>query len=124
MLSKRKILVTDDEAMARRLARRMLEDEYEVAEAASGLEALSQLDKERFDLLLTDCEMVGMNGVELVKRAMDLYSDLACVVVSGNLTAARREELDEHKVPYLEKPYKMAALKKLVRQALSRVNPD
>ncbi|HEY3062965.1 MAG TPA: ATP-binding protein [Chloroflexota bacterium] len=82
-----RILVVDDEptvldACARALARRR----YEVHTAAGGAEAMSRLDRERFDLLLTDIKMPDVSGLELVDYAREIDPDLPCVVLTGHGT--------------------------------------
>ncbi len=64
-----KILVVDDEKIKRiTLADDLAAQGYEVAMAADGEEALEQLSKERFDVLVTDLKMPRLDGLELLKR--------------------------------------------------------
>lgn len=61
---KKRILVVDDNAMLLRNMKYLLEEKYEVAVAASGLQALTSIAKHKPDLVLLDYEMPGMNGVD------------------------------------------------------------
>lgn len=64
-----KILVVDDEAQFRNVYRIMLEYKgYEVTVAASGEECLEFLEKNIYDLVLTDLKMNGIDGIELLKK--------------------------------------------------------
>lgn len=66
---KGRILIVDDEAHNRLLAKDVLENEgHKVFEASDGFEALQILDQQDFDLLLLDVMMPGMDGFELCKR--------------------------------------------------------
>ncbi|MGH2700100.1 MAG: HD domain-containing phosphohydrolase [Actinomycetota bacterium] len=79
-----RILVVDDEAPVLRLLTRLLEQNgYSCATAGDALEATAVLDAERFDLLLTDMNLPGESGLDLIRAASDSYPDLATVMVTG-----------------------------------------
>jgi two-component system cell cycle response regulator CpdR len=56
---------------------------HEVTSVADGLQALGALGGERFDLLLTDIVMPGMDGIELAKRAAETDSGLKIMFITG-----------------------------------------
>ncbi|MEZ6070347.1 MAG: diguanylate cyclase [Pirellulales bacterium] len=63
------VMVVDDDAMIRRALAKLLENNgYTVREAEDGLQALELVERECPDLLITDWEMPGLNGVELCRR--------------------------------------------------------
>jgi two-component system response regulator PilR (NtrC family) len=64
-----KILVVDDEAPLRELLKRGLSQlgNYFVEVASNGAEAVEKIEKEVFDIILTDLKMPGMDGLELLK---------------------------------------------------------
>jgi two-component system, cell cycle response regulator len=67
-----KILVVEDNRLTRRMLQRYLEElGYEVLGAADGPEALELVARHRVRLVLTDWEMPGMSGIELVRRIRD-----------------------------------------------------
>lgn len=69
MNTKAKILITDDEKIVREsLLHWFEEDGYIVEAAASGEEALVNFEKGKYDLVLTDMKMPGLNGLELLKK--------------------------------------------------------
>jgi len=79
-----KILVADDEVMMRNLILKILESEgYQIAMASTGSEALEMLKAEKFDLLLTDVRMPGMNGFDLLKAVKTEWPDMAVIVMTG-----------------------------------------
>jgi sigma-B regulation protein RsbU (phosphoserine phosphatase) len=80
------ILVVDDEELNRDgLARRLRRHDYEVAVAKSGREAIELLGGQRFDLVLLDIMMPGMNGLEVLKflRRVDSLVDLPIIMVTA-----------------------------------------
>src|SRR5262249_648050 len=83
-----KILVVDDSAMDRTLAGKLLEKHpgWTVANAEHGRAALAQLERETFDLVLTDLQMPEMNGLELVSaiRAKHAYVPVILMTAHGS----------------------------------------
>lgn len=66
-----RILVVDDNAAMRRTLRNVLEtqDDWKVCdEASDGLEAVAKFDKEKFDVIVLDFQMPGMNGLDAAKE--------------------------------------------------------
>jgi len=72
------VLVVDDEAGIRQIARRILEDGgYEITEAEGGLEAIALLaQRHPLDLLMVDLDMPGLGGDEMVRRIRATRPDL------------------------------------------------
>jgi len=80
-----RVLLVDDSMVTREMERRLLEDAgFVVALATDGADALAQLGAERFDCVVTDIEMPGMDGYELTRhvRAVPQLAQLPVVVVS------------------------------------------
>ncbi len=80
------ILIVDDEELNRdALARRLQRHEYDVVAAQSGREAIELLGGRRFDLVLLDIMMPGMNGLEVLKflRRVDSLLDLPIIMVTA-----------------------------------------
>jgi len=79
-----RVLVVDDDADARQLIRTVLEQQgAEVAEAASGSDALALARQAAFDLLLADIAMPGMDGYELIAEIRQARPSIAAVAVSA-----------------------------------------
>ena len=83
-----RILVIDDNAAIRELLRFVLEEEgYEVIEAADGAEGLRQCQAAPTDLVITDLQMPGMDGLELMQALRRLVPPPALMAMSGDREA-------------------------------------
>ncbi|HEV7501016.1 MAG TPA: ATP-binding protein, partial [Vicinamibacteria bacterium] len=92
-LSGLEVLVVEDEADARDLIRTVLEQlGAGVITAATAEEALAALDERRMDVLLSDIEMPGIDGYELMRRVRDRPADRGGRIPAAALTAYARPE--------------------------------
>ena len=94
-----RILITDDSAAMRSFVRRVIElSGFDVAkcfEASNGEEALAVLRREWVDAILTDINMPGVDGEELLRRlaADDLLRAIPAIVISTDATQNRIQRL-------------------------------
>ncbi|MFH1679777.1 MAG: response regulator [Candidatus Eisenbacteria bacterium] len=118
-----RVLVVDDEPLIRVMVRATLRRFGSVAEVASSAEdALYLLEHEPFDLLITDIEMSGMDGVELARTVRDptssvLRHDLPIIVITaleGDEVRARCREVGTDE--FLSKPIRAKELLQAVRR--------
>jgi two-component system response regulator AtoC len=118
-----RVLVVDDEAGIREfLSEALADDDHEVASAASGEAAWARLEREGFDLVLTDLSMPGMDGLELLRRVREAQPDVEVVVITahGKVDSAV-EAMRLGAFDYLQKPLgSLAELRLLVRRAAER----
>ena len=80
-----KILIVDDDASFRRVVEYTLKEEgYETVLADDGLEALEELGKSDFSLVITDVRMPHMDGLELIRtiRQQPVYVDLPVIMLT------------------------------------------
>jgi two-component system cell cycle sensor histidine kinase/response regulator CckA len=115
------VLVAEDEASIRSLAREILEEQgYVVLEAGSADEALQVAERHagRIHLLLTDVIMPGKSGVELAAALLALRPGLRVVYMSGY--ADRPVRADAPGVAFIQKPFAPALLAERVRSTLDR----
>lgn len=117
------ILLVEDEPVLRELARVILMDyDYEVVEASSGVEALKVWDERqgKIDLLLTDMIMPeGVSGRELAETLRKRKPDLKIIFTSGyssDVMGGRDSSLGE--IKFLQKPYPPPQLAQTVRECL------
>ncbi len=83
-MSKKRILVIDDETDVRHTITMLLEFwGHEVVEAVDGPAALKIFQPGEFDIVTTDYVMPGMNGVEVARRLKDLQPDLPILMITA-----------------------------------------
>jgi len=112
----RTVLVVDDEAPIRMLARRVLEDTgYQVTEAADGLDAIELLSKgTTLDLLIADLDMPKLGGDEMVRRIRATRPDLKVLYVTGHIDRLMDARQLWEGEAFLEKPFTAAGLREAV----------
>jgi CheY-like chemotaxis protein len=82
-VSEKVLLVEDDRAVRRAAKRILLRGGYSVVEAASGEEALQVLAENRFDALVTDIVMPGLQGPDLAEQLTSLCPGVRTLFMSG-----------------------------------------
>jgi PAS domain S-box-containing protein len=115
------LLLAEDDAIMRKLTRKMLEEHgYKVLEASDGEAALHVISRNstRIDLILTDVVMKGMNGPELVLRLMDSHPEMKVVYMSGYTGELVAHQGLQSGIRLLEKPFTRSALLKIIDEAL------
>ena len=83
MLQKSLLLVDDEPLIRESLARELASDSLAVAMAASGEEAISRLDAEWFDIVVSDLVMPGVDGFQVLKAAKARDRHLAVILLTG-----------------------------------------
>lgn len=117
------ILLVEDNWAVSEVARQVLADGgYAVDVAGDGLRALELLQAgRRYDLLLTDVVMPGVDGVELAQRALAVQPDLRVIYSTGYASGALERVTDATlDPPLLSKPYTSGQLLDAVRGAIDR----
>ncbi len=80
----KEILFVDDHEVLARLSCEILEMQgYRAVSAYNAADALAKFEKKKFDLLVTDFRMEGMNGLELARKVHDKYPDVPVIIVTG-----------------------------------------
>ncbi len=120
---KPRVLIIDDEEQIRNLLIDVLGSTYDCSDAGSAEEALTALSENTFDLVISDIDMGGMSGLELVPRVHSLSPDTVVVMVSGNqdiefaINALRVGAFD-----YITKPIDLRHVEASVERALTHAN--
>ena len=117
-----KILIVDDEEGMRRLLARVLAREgYQAVAAESGAEAMRRIGGENFDLVITDIQMPGMNGLALLEELKSFDPALPVVVITAYGTVESAvQALRAGAYDYLTKPFETDEIKLTVAKALER----
>jgi heterodisulfide reductase subunit A len=102
-----RILVVDDELIVRDSLKEWLEVEgFEVDMAASGQDALDKLSRQTYQLMLLDLKMPGMDGVQVLQKALEESQDLAVVMMTAYATVETAvEAMKIGAQDYLVKPF-------------------
>lgn len=116
----KRILVVEDEPAVRRLVARMLRAaNYEVREAEDGWAAWDLAQTEKFDLVVTDSHMPRMSGPELISRLRHVDATLPIIQVSGSSPDADKDYELPADVPTMFKPFQLELLVEEVQRFLS-----
>ncbi|MFN8634881.1 MAG: GAF domain-containing protein [Chloroflexota bacterium] len=116
----RTILIVDDEdALRRMLTRILMQDGHTVVAAASADEALTQMEQQRFDVVLSDHGLgLGMNGLELATAIRDRWPGTRFILVTGWGGTIDPEEVRPMGVEaVIGKPYRAPELRERINAA-------
>jgi len=123
-----RVLVIDDEPKLGRVVARILAPEHDVIALTSAEEALDRITSgERFDLILCDLFMPGVDGVELHERVRAIAPALVerIVMMTGGVFTERAAAfLDRPSICRLDKPFEPEHLRRLVRERLATYPGD
>lgn len=122
-----KILIVDDFSTMRRIIKNLMRDLgfTNTAEADDGATALPMLQNGNFDFLVTDWNMPGMTGIELLKavRADERLKDMPILMVTAE---AKRDQIVEAAQAgvngYVVKPFTAAVLKEKIDKIFERID--
>ncbi|HUJ36260.1 MAG TPA: PAS domain-containing protein [Hyphomicrobium sp.] len=118
-----RVLLVEDEEVVRNFAARALKRQgYKVLEAASGVEALEVMDKNKgkIDIVVSDVVMPEMDGPTLLKELRKKNPSLKIIFVSGYPNDAFKASLGEEEFSFLPKPFSLPQLAAKVKEELSR----
>jgi DNA-binding response OmpR family regulator len=107
------LLVDDDRNLAITLCdglRKAIGGEISVVCCFSGFEAQALLALQAFDLVISDFNMPGMSGLELLKKIRQGHPDTSLILISAYATEAHLEEVDRLGIVYIAKPFEISLL--------------
>ena len=121
-MSRARVLAVDDQRYFRDLIEGLLGDEgYEVRTASSGAEALHVLEREEFDVVVSDLVMPGMDGAALVQRIKERLPDQEIVMVTGVVDVKSAvEAMKLGATDYIVKPFDRSHLLDSLERILQR----
>jgi CheY-like chemotaxis protein len=120
-MASKKVLIAEDSSVIQNLTKKILQiQNYEIFSAKNGLEVLSMLENEYFDIILMYINMPKMDGMECAEKVRALAdpkkSQIPIVAITGN---ARNYTIDEFKKAgineYLQKPLNFDTLVETVK---------
>jgi two-component system response regulator PilR (NtrC family) len=119
---KSKILVIEDEKNMREILKILLEGEgYEVSTARDGTEGLGWLNRDIFDLIITDIKMPGVDGFQILRKAQEISPETLVVMMTAfGTTESAIEAMKSGAYDYIHKPFKIDEIRLVVRNALEK----
>jgi DNA-binding NtrC family response regulator len=117
------LLIVDDEEIALRNLQHVMEKAgYQVAATQSGATAVSLLESKRFDVVLTDLRMEGVDGMDVLKKSRELQPEAEVIFITGFATAESAVQALKHGAfYYIAKPFRLDEVRKVVAEALEKV---
>lgn len=104
------LLAEDEEAMRAYLARALENAGYDVVAVDRGTEALPLLEREHFDLLLSDIVMPEMDGIELAQRCAEISPQTKVMFITGFAAVTLRASRETPQARVLSKPFHLRDL--------------
>lgn len=105
------IIAEDEEITLKHLVYALKKEGYEVTGAKNGREALDQISRNRFDVLITDIKMPEMNGIELLEKAKETDQDIEVLIITGfGSIGSAVEAMKKGAYEYITKPFDLDEL--------------
>lgn len=119
---KGRILIVEDEKSMREVLKILMEGEkYEVVSASDGLEGLSYITNDIFDLVITDIKMPKVGGFELMKKVKEISPDTIVIMITAfGTTEAAIDAMKLGAYDYINKPFKIDEIRLIVEKALEK----
>ncbi|MBC7900338.1 MAG: EAL domain-containing protein [Saprospiraceae bacterium] len=112
------VLIVDDELPIRNLLCDLLSEEYECSSAESAEEAISKISRGRFDVIVSDINLGGMTGVEMIPHVSEIDPDAVVLMISGDQTIDTAiESMRVGAFDYIKKPFDFDKVLLSVRRA-------
>ena len=113
------ILVVDDDDLIRDTLYDLLSPEYRCQTAETAEKALTRLEAQTFDVVLTDISMPGLSGLELLGSVLQKYPKTPVIIISGISDKEHAEGLIKlGAFDYLLKPFRLETVETSVKRAV------
>ena len=120
--NKGKILIVEDEKSMREVLKMLLEGEqYDVTSASDGLEGLTYIGKDIFDLVITDMKMPKVDGFEILKKVKEIAPETIVIMITAfGTTETAIEAMKLGAYDYINKPFKIDEIRIIVTKAIEK----
>lgn len=116
-----KILIVDDEKNIRLTLKKCLGEDYEVATAVNGEDALEQFKQEEFGVVLLDLKLPGLDGFEVLERIKEEDQAIKVIMITGyGSVETAVETMKLGAIDYLRKPFTPDEIKDIVAEVITR----
>jgi diguanylate cyclase (GGDEF)-like protein len=113
------ILIVDDQAGMRKTLGGILEEDYEISEAETGNQALEQVKKQPFNLVIIDIRLPDIDGIEVLRNIKKINEDIIAIMISGYATIETAiKAMNEGAYSYIAKPFNLDEVKAVIKRAL------
>lgn len=116
------ILILDDEPIVcRRLKPAFQKAGYEVEAFMDSASAMARIEKKRFDVVITDLKMQGVDGMRFLTRVKEIWPDTNVIVITGFATSeTAKESFRKGAFDFVAKPFKLSDILESVRRLEER----
>ncbi len=121
--NKLSILILDDEPIVSKRLKPSLEKKgYEVETFTESAEALKRVKERKFDIVITDLKMEGIDGMEFLTEVKKLYPDTEVIVITGFATMdTAKESFQKGIFDFLAKPFKLGEITDVIKRAEEKI---
>jgi len=122
-MSNGKLLIVDDEKVAvKNLEHVMKKEGYEVTATQSGANALAHLDRQQFDVVLTDLRMEKVDGLQILEKCRENWPDTEVILITGYATLESAvDAMKQGAFNYIAKPFRLDEVRKVVAEAMEKI---
>jgi two-component system chemotaxis response regulator CheY len=121
---KRLLLVEDDDNSRQLLSLLLVQARYNMHEVRDGVEALNELKKRRYDIVVTDYSLPRLNGLDLLLLSRFVRPGTPLVIVSGHQTGLAEIALKRGAYAWIRKPYDCDQLLQTIESATRQSSAD
>jgi len=121
-INKGKILIVDDEKSMREVLRILLEGEgYDVTAASDSVDGIGLLNKDIFDMVVTDIRMPKIGGFEILRKVREISPDTLVIMITAfGTTESAIEAMQLGAYDYIHKPFKIDEIRVVIKKALEK----
>lgn len=121
--TKLKILILDDEPIVCKRLKPSLEKQgYEVDTFLRSFEALQAVRVAKYDIIITDLKMEGMDGMRFLQEAKKLHPDSEVIVITGFATMeTAKESFKKGVFDFIAKPFNLSEIQRVVMRAAAKI---
>ncbi len=115
-----RILLVDDDADIRETMLTLLSmNDYNVTVVADGKSAIEEVNREKYNIVITDLMMPNMSGIEVIKNLKEIDPDLQCIVITGYATVSTAvDAMKAGAYDYLMKPFNGSEVLLLLKRVM------
>jgi len=117
------ILILDDEPIVSKRLKPSLEKKgYEVEAFTASADALASVQERRFDIVITDLKMEGVDGMQFLTEVKEKYPDTEVIVITGFATMdTAKESFNKGVFDFLAKPFKLGEITEVIAKAEAKI---